>query len=318
MANTLKKYGVAGIQAPTDIKSFGWDDFTGLVKKGADWIENIMPQEIAKDFVEEVVSGEGEGLGSDIAEVITDPLTGRGDKEDAYDEAESTLEQQMININAGYNQAAEMAAKGRDAIAELIGPEYMQKYGKIAMNMRPGDFVREPTNLQDFAFNRDVSQFLDPNADYVIDQSVKAAQQAMSGQGGMMGGAAARALQAEASQKAGELYGDAFDRMMKATEQEYGKERDIALVEQDIAKQMADREKNRMDYLGNLGGMYVGNLQGKNEDLINLLMARMGTNLSLAQAMAQLGIDKASQPTNLQTLLGMGGDVANIYKAFAG
>ena len=317
MANALEKYRANGQPAKlptTDVQRSWYDPFVGAAK----WAWEHSPGYVNTEFVSELVSGDGSGLGADIAEDMLEPLTGAKAKEDAYSAAEGTLAQQMANINKGYEQAAEMVAQGRDDIAALIGPEYMQKYGSIAMGMRPGDFVREPTNLQDFSFNRDVSQFLDPNADYVIDQSVKAAQQAMSGQGGMTGGAAARALQAEASQKASELYGDAWDRMMKATEQEYGKERDVASIEQDIAKQMADREKTRMDYLGNLGGMYVGNLQGKNEDLVNLLMAQMGSNLSLAQAMAQLGIDKASQPTNLQTILGMGGDVANIYKGFAG
>lgn len=311
MANTLKNYTGAPIKAPTSNQYFGWGD-------AWDWVKEHSPVGITQGFVDELVGGDGSGMGAEAADYILEPLTGSQAKEDAYTAASETLAKQMESINKGYEQAAGMIGQSRDDIAALIGPEYMKKYGAIAMGMRPGDFVREPTNLQDFAFNRDVSQFLDPNADYVIDQSVNAALQAMSGQGGITGGAAARALQAEASQKAGELYGDAWDRMMKATEQEYGKERDVASIEQDIAKQMADREKTRMDYLGNLGGMYVGNLEGKNEDLVNLLMAQMGSNLSLAQAMAQLGIDKASQPTNLQTLLGMGGDVADIYNGFAG
>lgn len=318
MANTLKNYTGAPIKAPTSNQYFGWDDFTDLFGDAVGYAWGFSPGAITQGLVDDFTGGDTAGLVKEVAGYITNPFTGSKAKEDAYTAASETLEKQMENINKGYDQAAGMIGQSRDDIAALIGPEYMQKYGAIAMNMRPGDFVREPTNLQDFAFNRDVSQFLDPNAEYVIDQSVNAALQAMSGQGGITGGAAARALQAEASQKAGELYGDAFDRMMKATEQEYGKERDVASIEQDIAKQMADREKNRMGYLGNLGGMYVGNLQGKNEDLVNLLMARMGSNLSLAQAMAQLGIDKASQPTNLQTLLGMGGDVADIYSGFAG
>ena len=309
MANTLKNYTGAPINAPTNNQYFGWGD-------AWDWVKEHSPVGITQGFVDELVGGDGSGMGAEAADYILEPLTGAKSKEEAYTAASETLAKQMENINKGYEQAAGMIGQSRDDISALIGPEYMQKYGAIAMNMRPGDFVREPTNLKDFAFNRDVSQFLDPNADYVIDQSVNAALQAMSGQGGITGGAAARALQAEASQKAGELYGDAWDRMMKAAEQEYGKERDVASIEQDIAKQMADREKTRMGYLGNLGGMYVGNLEGKNEDLVNLLMAQMGSNLSLAQAMAQLGIDKASQPTNLQTYIGMAGDAANIAKGW--
>jgi hypothetical protein len=156
---------------------------------------------------------------------------------------------------------------------------------------------------------------MDPAAKYQIDQSVNAALQAMTGQGGISGGAAARALQAEASQKASELYGDAWDRMMKASEQEYGKARDIVSAEQTAKQQEAAMQQYKTGQLGDLYGQFVGNLQGANEDVVNLLMAQMGTNLSLAQAMAQLGIDRASAPTWLQQMLGMGGQAAQIYGA---
>ena len=104
--------------------------------------------------------------------------------------------------------------------------------------------------------------------------------------------------------------------MMKATEQEYQKARDITSAEQTEAQQRMDTTKFKTEQLGNLAGSYVGNLQGTNEDLVNLLMAQTGTNLSLAQAMAQLGIDAASQPTWLQQLLGLGGSAAQIYSGF--
>ena len=181
----------------------------------------------------------------------------------------------------------------------------MEKYKRTLYEMRPTDYTSGHEALTGFGFDRDVSKYLDPNAEYVIDESVKAAQQAMAGQGGLTGGSAARALQAEASAKAGELYGDAFDRMMKATEQEYQKARDITSAEQTEAQQRMDTTKFKTEQLGNLAGSYVGNLQGTNEDLVNLLMAQTGTNLSLAQAKAQLGIDAASKPTWFQQLLGL-------------
>jgi hypothetical protein len=156
---------------------------------------------------------------------------------------------------------------------------------------------------------------MDPAAKYQIDQSVNAALQAMTGQGGISGGAAARALQAEASQKASELYGDAWDRMMKASEQEYGKARDIVSAEQTAKQQEAAMQQYKTGQLGDLYGQFVGNLQGANEDVINLLMAQTGTNLSLAQALAQLGIDRASAPTWGQQMLGIGGQAAKIAGA---
>jgi len=140
----------------------------------------------------------------------------------------------------------------------------------------------------------------------------------MSGMGGISGGAASRAIAAETGAKASELYGDAFDRMMKATEQEYGKNRDIVSAEQAGKNTAAGLKQTQLEGMGNLAGSYVGNLQGLTEDQVNLLLAQMGSNLSLAQAMSQLGIDVASQPTTTQQLLGMAGDASTIYKNFAG
>jgi hypothetical protein len=311
MANRLTKY----TGTPDNTKRFSLNPFSGIIDDPIGWLEDHSPVGVAQGFVDEITGGDGSGLGADIAGKITDTLTNQDEVDQAYNDAAETLAKQRAAASEGYNQASEAIGETRGEIADLIGPETMAMYKHNLLFLNPENYTADTSPIAGFNFDRDVSKYMDPNAEYVIDQSVKAAQQAMSGQGGMTGGAAARALQAEASAKASELYGDAFDRMMKATEQEYGKERDIALVEQDIAKQMADREKNRMDYLGNLGGMYVGNLQGKNEDLINLLMARMGTNLSLAQAMAQLGIDRASMPTTFQQGLTMAGQAAQIANA---
>ena len=77
-------------------------------------------------------------------------------------------------------------------------------------------------------------------------------------------------------------------------------------------------KKYQTEGLGNLAGSYVGNLQGLTEDQVQLLLAQMATDSSYASSLAQLAMDKASQPTWLQEMLGMGGDAAKIYTAFKG
>lgn len=320
MANALEKYRANGQPAKlptTDVQRFSLNPFSGFIDDPIGWFEDHSPIGPSKGFVDEFTGGDGSGIGADIAEYVKDKFTNEGEVDEAYANAQKTLADQQAKARAGYAVAGKQIADTRGEIADLIGPETMAMYKHNLLFLNPENFTADTSPIAGFNFDRDVSKYLDPNADYVIDQSVEAAKQAMSGQGGMTGGAAARALQAEASAKASELYGDAFDRMMKATEQEYGKARDTVSAEQSNAQNKFDVKKYQTEGLGNLAGSYVGNLQGLTEDQVKLLLAQMATDSSYAGAIAQLAMDKASQPTWLQEMLGMGGDVANIYSAFS-
>ena len=273
-----------------------------------EWLWKHSPAGITQDFMDNA---------QEYAEQATDKLgiTNVGEQKEAYDQAQKTLEEQQKQAGQTYQTALGLVAQNRNTIADVIGPENVEYYKQMVYGIDPSKFAASTEPIKDFEFERDVSKYMDPAAQYQIDQSVNAALQAMTGQGGISGGAAARALQAEASQKASELYGDAWDRMMKASEQEYGKARDIVSAEQTAKQQEAAMQQYKTGELGDLYGQFVGNLQGANEDVVNLLMAQMGTNLSLAQAMAQLGIDRASAPTWVQQMLGIGGQAATIANA---
>lgn len=315
MANALEKYRANGQPAKlptTDVQRSWYDPIVGA----ADWAWEHMPGGITSEFVDELTTGSGSGLGADIAGYITAPFTNQDEVDEAYANAQKTLADQQAAAREGYNQASEAIGETRGEIADLIGPETMAMYKHNLLFLNPENYTADTSPIAGFNFDRDVSKYMDPNAEYVINQSVEAAKQAMSGQGGMTGGAAARALQAEASAKASELYGDAFDRMMKATEQEYGKARDTVSAEQSNAQNKFDVKKYQTEGLGNLAGSYVGNLQGLTEDQVQLLMAQMATDSSYASSLAQLAMDKASQPTFLQQLLGLGGSAAQIYSGF--
>jgi len=273
-----------------------------------EWLWKHSPAGVTQEFMDNA---------QEYAEQATDKLgiTNVGEQQEAYEQAQETLKQQQQQAGQTYQTALGLVAQNRNTIADVIGPENVEYYKQMVYGIDPSKFAASTDPIKDFEFERDVSKYMDPAAQYQIDQSVNAALQAMTGQGGISGGAAARALQAEASQKASELYGDAWDRMMKASEQEYGKARDLVSAEQTAKQQEASMQQYKTGQLGDLYGQFVGNLQGANEDVVNLLMAQMGTNLSLAQAMAQLGIDRASAPTWLQQMLGMGGQAASIYGA---
>ena len=314
MANRLTKY----TGTPDNTKRFSLNPFEGIIDDPIGWLEDHSPIGVAQGFVDEITGGDGSGLGAYIADKMMDPLTNQDEVDEAYNDAAETLAKQQAAAREGYGQASEAIGDTRGEIADLIGPETMAMYKHNLLFLNPENYTADTSPIAGFNFDRDVSKYMDPNAEYVIDQSVKAAQQAMSGQGGMTGGAAARALQAEASAKASELYGDAFDRMMKATEQEYGKARDTVSAEQSNAQNKFDVKKYQTEGLGNLAGSYVGNLQGLTEDQVQLLLAQLATDSSYAQAIAQLGIDKASQPTTVQQGLGIAGDAANIINLIKG
>lgn len=320
MANALEKYRANGQPAKlptTDVQRFGWDDFTDWVGDAAGFAWEHSPGGITSEFVDELTTGSGSGLGADIAGYLTDPLTNQDEVEEAFANAQKTLSDQQAKARAGYAVANKQIADTRGEISDMIGADAMDNYKALLYQLNPSAYAADTSPIKGFEFERDVSKYLDPNAEYVIDQSVEAAKQAMSGQGGMTGGAAARALQAEASAKASELYGDAFDRMMKATEQEYGKARDTVSAEQAAKQTAADLKKFQVEGSGNLAGSLVGNMQGLTEDQVQLLLAQMATDSSYAGAIAQLMMDQASQPTTAQQILGLGGDVANIYSAFS-
>lgn len=320
MANALEKYRANGQPAKlptTDVQRFGWDDFTDWVGDAAGFAWEHSPGGITSEFVDELTTGSGSGLGADIAGFLTDPLTNQDEVDEAYANAQKTLADQQAKARAGYAVANKQIADTRGEISDMIGTDAMDNYKALLYQLNPSAYAADTSPIKGFEFDRDVSKYLDPNAEYVIDQSVEAAKQAMSGQGGMTGGAAARALQAEASAKAYELYGDAFDRMMKATEQEYGKARDTVSAAQAAKQTAADLKKFQVEGSGNLAGSLVGNMQGLTEDQVQLLLAQMATDSSYAGAIAQLMMDQASQPTTAQQILGLGGDVANIYSAFS-
>ena len=316
MANALEKYRANGQPAKlptTDVQNSWYDPLVGA----AEWAWEHSPGYINTEFVDELVSGDGSGLGADIAGYLTDPLTNQDEVDEAFANAQKTLADQQAKARAGYAVAGKQIADTRGEISDMIGADAMDNYKALLYQLNPSAYAADTSPIKGFEFERDVSKYLDPNAEYVIDQSVEAAKQAMSGQGGMTGGAAARALQAEASAKASELYGDAFDRMMKAAEQEYGKARDTVSAERAAKQTAADLKKFQVEGSGNLAGSLVGNMQGLTDDQVQLLLAQMATDSSYAGAIAQLMMDQASQPTTAQQILGLGGDVANIYSAFA-
>ena len=169
-----------------------------------------------------------------VPEVGTDilGLSNTQEQREAFETAQNLLGTQGTETSNAFNEAMRAAAAGHESIEGLIGPENMAAYKQMVGRLNPEDVRADLSPLRGFEFDRDVSKYMDPNADYQIQKGTEAAMQAMAGQGGMSGGAAARALQAQASADASKLYDDAFNRMMQATGQEYQQARDVVSADQ--------------------------------------------------------------------------------------
>ena len=245
-----------------------------------------------------------------VPEVGTDilGLSNTQEQREAFETAQDLLGAQGTETSNAFNEAMRAAA-GHESVKGLIGPESMAYYKQMVGRINPEDVRADLSPLRGFEFERDVSKYMDPNADYQIQKGTEAAMQAMAGQGGMSGGAAARALQAQASADASKLYGDAFDRMMQATGQEYQQARDVVSADQAGRQARASMEQFKTGEYGKLADALLENEMGTYEDYANLVLGKAGTNLGIAQALAQMRIDQSATPTWMQQALGSGGNL---------
>ncbi len=277
-------------------------------------------------FFEDLVSGVTKSspfkfFSRSVPEVGTDilGLSNTQEQREAFETAQNLLGTQGTETNNAFNEAMRAAAAGHESVESLIGPENMAAYKQMVGRLNPEDVRADLSPLRGFEFDRDVSKYMDPNADYQIQKGTEAAMQAMAGQGGMSGGAAARALQAQASADASKLYGDAFDRMMQATGQEYQQARDVVSADQAGRQARASMEQFKTGEYGKLADALLENEMGNYEDYANLVLGKAGTNLGIAQALAQMRIDQSATPTWTQQALGSGGNlIGSALKALIG
>lgn len=231
------------------------------------------------------------------------------EQREAFETAQNLLGMQGTEASNSFNEAIRAASAGHESVESLIGPESIAYYKQMIGRINPEDVRADLSPLRGFEFERDVSKYMDPNADYQIQKGTEAAMQAMAGQGGMSGGSAARALQAQASADASKLYGDAFDRMMQATGQEYQQARDVVSSDQSGRQARASMEQFKAGEYGKLADALLENKIGNYEDYANLVLGKAGTNLGIAQALAQMRIDQSATPTWMQQALGSGGNL---------
>lgn len=240
-------------------------------------------------------------------------LTNVEGKKKAYDKAQSMLQDTLAQSGKTYSQILEsIKGTGRSLQDQLGGSASVSDWIKSIKEAGKKDYSVDSSKVSDFDWDKTVSDYLDPSASYMIDQATQAAQNTLAGQGGLFSGGAGLQLQAVASDKARELYGDAQEQMNK--EKSFGYNKLLDELNIDIGN--VNREQNRdaaySSNLGNIANAYQTSVSDTQESVNNALLSQLQNDSSIQQALANLGISEASAPTALGSILS---DVIGVYSA---
>ena len=243
-------------------------------------------------------------------------LTNVEDTKKAYDKAQSMLQDTLAQSGKTYSQILEsIKGTGRSLQDQLGGSASVSDWINSIKEAGKKDYSVDSSKVRDFDWDKTVSDYLDPNASYMIDQATQAAQNTLAGQGGLFGGGAGLQLQAVASDKARELYGDAQEQMNKEKSFDYNKLLDELNID---ASNMGREQSQDMAYssnLGNIANAYQTSVSDTQESVNNALLSKLQNDSSIQQALANLGISKASATSFLGSILG---DVIGVYSAVKG
>lgn len=252
----------------------------------------------------------------DIISSATDflGLTNVEGKKKAYDNAQSTLQDTLAKSGQTYSQILEsIKGTGRDLQNQLGGSASVSDWINSIKEAGNKDYSVDSSKVSDFDWDKTVSDYLDPNASYLIDQSTQAAQNTLAGQGGLFSGGAGQQLQAVASEKARELYGDAQEQMNKEKSFDYNKLLDELNIDIGNVNREQGQDTAYSSNLGNVANAYQTSVSDTQEGINNTLLSQIQNDSSIQQALANLGISEASAPTALGSIFG---DVLGFASAF--
>ena len=252
----------------------------------------------------------------DIISSATDAigLTNVKGKKKAYDNAESTLQDTLANSGKTYSQILEsIKGTGSTLQNQLGGASSVNDWINSIKEAGNKDYSVDSSKVENFDWDKTVSDYLDPNASYVIDQATQAAQNTLAGQGGLFSGGAGQQLQAVASDKARELYGDAQEQMNKEKSFDYNKLLDELNIDAGNAAREQSQDAAYSSNLGNIANAYQTSVSDTQEGIQNTLLSKLQNDSSIQQALANMGISEASAPTALGSIFG---DVLGFASAF--
>lgn len=275
--------------------------------------------------------GDNVGIGGDslvslLGESITNPgsfsdkatdwlgLSNVAEQEAAYGNAKDTL-QSILGFDAQVrSDVGQAMQQNKDNTLELLGgADAVTNYTDAVNNWDSSKYQTDTSKLANYQYGKNIDDFMDPAAQYNIDKSVSAAQNAMAGQGGLSGGAAATQLQAVASQAASSEYDKAYDRMDADKKFDYGTVKDWLDAESKNGQMALTADAKNINNLSNVYEKYLETESTANDNILNNVLASLESNSNLRQALAQLDVDKASQGTYLGNMLsGEGGGILSL------
>src|SRR5574344_179808 len=253
---------------------------------------------------------------NDILSGVTDflGLTNIEGTKEAYDNAKSTLQDTLARSGQTYAQILEsIKGTGRNLQNQLGGSDSVSDWINSIKKAGSKDYSVDSSKVSDFDWDKTVSDYLDPNASYMINEATQAAQNTLAGQGGLFSGGAGQQLQAVASDKARELYGDAQEQMNKEKSFDYNKLLDELNIDAGNIQREQSQDTAYSSNLGNVADAYQTSVRDTQEGVSNTLLSQLQNDSSIQQALANMGISEASAPTALGSIFG---DVLGFASAF--
>jgi len=228
---------------------------------------------------------------------ITDAvgLSNNAEKEAAYDNAGSTYQGILDSSNEAYADILKrIAESGTDITSLLGGDSTISDYLASIKENANKDYSVDSSKLSDYEFDKTVSDYLNPNADYLVDKAVNSAQNTLAGQGNLFSGGIGQ-LAADTSADVGaELLKEAQDTFNQEKTFDYGTVKDALNLETTNAANQMQQDTNYASNLGNLSSSIIDTKNATSDNTINALLSKLGNDTDIQQALAQLGITEAA------------------------
>ena len=220
----------------------------------------------------------GSDLGTGTLNVLTLGKYGEGLSAERSAKAQMTAQQQAMTE----------AQRAKEEVMGIYNP-YSQ-VGQSAMKQMQGfDFGRVP---EDFQFDKTVQDYINPNLDYMINQSNRGLEQSAINQGGAMSGATLKALQANTGAMANQAYQQGQDEYNRQYGNAYDQYLNKIKMDRDLIGQ-------RYGHLGNL--MQLG--QVGDQGRASAIMGQSNTQQAGLQNLGALqGVKSNAQLSALSSL----------------
>jgi hypothetical protein len=223
----------------------------------------------------------------------------------------------MLGQYLGGNQQAEAmkaSAKAqermqREAIAEQrqafddVSPNY-DPYMQAGLQGLQGMGQDYSTDMGEFEYNKDISDFSDPSRDFQMQQMQDAMEQSAVAKGGLQSGGFAKALQDRAGQFAQTSYGQDYNRMNQDKATSYQQFRDQFASRRANNQQRLNQFQN-MAQMGQQATSGLANLRTGNANQISGNLQNIGTAQGQgAQADGMVYGQMVQNMTSPQNLMG--------------